>query len=221
MDRDDTLQADTIPTISGETLGGSGTARYAFGDVIGRGGMGEVFRARDAPIGRTVAVKRLKATSAEAVARFMREAQVQGRLEHPAIVPVHELGEDERGPFFVMKQLAGVTLELTLGEKSRQQLLRAFVDVCLCIEFAHTRGVVHRDLKPANIVLGEFGEVYVLDWGIARVIGDADTWGEAISGSETQVGAIIGTPGYMSPEQCGGEQVDARADVYALGCILY
>ena len=230
MDRDDTVASDTVPTLTGPTVEGTGgTPRYTFGELIGKGGMGEVLSARDAQIGRTVAIKRLRGANPEAVARFLREAQVQGRLEHPAVVPVHELSHDERGPFFVMKQLAGVTLADVITDPfvrakfPRQQLLRALADICLAIEFAHTRGVVHRDLKPANIVLGEFGEVYVLDWGIARVVGGDDSWSgmDTTDDGTTQAGAILGTPGYMSPEQVSGEPVDGRTDVYALGCMLF
>ena len=223
-------------------------AQYRIGDVLGRGGMGEVLSAHDKQIGRSVAIKRLRVEnpSPDVLARFLREARIQGRLEHPAVVPVHELWHEEGGqPFFVMKQLAGTTLADVLPKLSandpkmiedypRQRLLRAFVDVCLAIEFAHTRGVVHRDLKPANIALGDFGEVYVLDWGIARVesvpgpesdpasrasLGDIDSVGD---GGETVAGSILGTPGYISPEQIRGDRdLDGRADVYALGCILF
>ncbi len=238
MESDDTIAANTIPTVEDRGMErGLGTLRYKFGELIGRGGMGEVVSARDEQIGRTVAVKRLRDATPEAVVRFLREAHVQGRLEHPAVVPVHELSHDERGPFFVMKQLAGVTLADVIGKLaegdpgarakySRQRLLRDFAEICLAIEFAHTKGVVHRDLKPANIVLGEFGEVYVLDWGIARVLHDTqaesfDTL-DTLDGGETQAGAILGTPGYMSPEQVAGDDtLDGRADVYALGCMLF
>jgi serine/threonine-protein kinase len=202
--------------------------RYRAGSVIGRGGMGEVVSARDEQIGRSVAIKRLRTRDAdpEVVARFLREARIQGRLEHPAIVPVHELHDAGAEPYFVMKQLAGTTLHDVIAERPRNVLLRAFVDVCLAIEFAHTRGVIHRDLKPANIMLGDFGEVYVLDWGIARVAGEeasrksfADI--DSIE-SMTQAGAVLGTPGYMSPEQIRGDSdLDGRSDVYALGCILF
>jgi serine/threonine-protein kinase len=215
--------------------------RYQVREVIGRGGMGEVLSVRDDQIGRFVAIKRLRLQNPPeaVVARFLREARIQGRLEHPAIVPVHELHhEPGQQPYFVMKQLAGMTLadvvprlamrDLRMAERfTRQRLLRAFADVCLAIEFAHTRGVVHRDLKPANIMLGDFGEVYVLDWGIARITGseeerhsfsDIDT----ADGSETVAGAILGTPGYISPEQIRGDlDLDGRADVYSLGCILF
>jgi serine/threonine-protein kinase len=187
---------------------------YQLGEVLGRGGMGEVVLAEDLRIGRSVAVKRLRADapSEEAVARFLREARIQARLEHPAIVPVHELGRDAEGrPYFTMKRLAGVTLAAELATASRSKLLRAFVDVCLAIELAHSRRVVHRDLKPANIMLGDFGEVYVLDWGIAHLLDEPD---------ESERGQVLGTPGYMAPEQARGEPIDPAADVYALGRIL-
>jgi serine/threonine protein kinase len=232
---------------SGPWAGESAPARYRIEAVIGRGGMGEVLSAHDEQIGRSVAIKRLRAPNAPAdiVARFMREARIQGRLDHPAIPPVHELWHDERGqPFFVMKQLSGITLSEVLarlgrgnaqGEEARrrftrQHLLRAFVDVCLAIEFAHTRGVVHRDLKPANVMLGEFGEVYVLDWGVARVVDgaapdvppDVAPPAAPAAAGDTAAGLLLGTPGYMSPEQVRGDaDLDGRADVYALGCILF
>jgi tRNA A-37 threonylcarbamoyl transferase component Bud32 len=248
--------ADYPPTIA-ETFGmatdsglriGDKLERYKVGDVLGRGGMGEVLSAHDDQIGRSVAIKRLRIENptADILARFLREARIQGRLEHPAVVPVHELWHDTGGqPFFVMKQLTGTTLAdvlprlalkdaRALEEFPRVRLLRAFTDVCLAIEFAHTRGVVHRDLKPANIVLGDFGEVYVLDWGIARVAGegtgaaarerDQSAFDDipTVVGNETAVGAILGTPGYISPEQIRGDaDLDGRADVYALGCLLF
>jgi serine/threonine-protein kinase len=193
--------------------------------------MGEVVLARDAKIGRDVAIKRMRAASpsADALDRFLREARIQARLDHPAIVPVHDLGEDSEGrPYFTMKRLAGTTLhdEIARSEPSLQRLLRAFVDVCMAVEFAHSRGVVHRDLKPHNIMLGDYGEVYVLDWGIARVIGEKVAGGanagdiSTLEGN-TQVGALLGTPGYMAPEQVRGEDVGPAADVYALGCMLF
>jgi serine/threonine-protein kinase len=182
--------------------------------------------------------------SSEDVSRFVREARIQGRLQHPAIVPVHDLALDSNGhPFFVMKALQGETLASVLSNKrtgrprSRAELLRAFIDVCLAIELAHTSSVLHRDLKPGNIALGDFGEVYVLDWGIARILGhDPDTLDDvppehAKLGSDahpvraslqTMPGAVLGTPGYMAPEQLRGEpDVGPATDIYALGCILF
>jgi serine/threonine-protein kinase len=230
-----TTDADDAKTRSSKTEIEHGTivalppAGYDLGAMIGRGGMGEVIAARDRRIGRDVALKRMRDPLPDATAtnRFLREARIQARLDHRAIVPVHELGIDETGrPFFTMKQLAGRTLAEHLKDNGPiQPLLRAFVDVCLAIERAHEYGVVHRDLKPANIMLGDYGEVYVLDWGIARVLveeerrdggGDLDTLDTG-----TQTGAMLGTPGFMSPEQIRGEPVDGASDVYALGAILF
>jgi serine/threonine-protein kinase len=227
-----------LPTSDGE--------RYRFGEVLGEGGMGEVLLAYDEHIGRDVAVKRIRTTepSAEELSRFVREARVQGRLEHPAVVPVHDLavGRDGR-PFFVMKRLTGTTMQVLLGRlraggeadeaAARQRLLRAFADVCLAVEFAHSRGIIHRDLKPANIMLGDFGEVYVLDWGVARAMTDPEepggppsiprpfAAGLKLDTGDTLVGTVLGTPAYMAPEQLAGDRAGPAADIYALGCILY
>ncbi|MDQ3368445.1 MAG: serine/threonine protein kinase, partial [Myxococcota bacterium] len=210
--------------------------RYRVARRIGKGGMGEVMGARDEQIGRDVAIKRMRKANPDqrAIQRFLREASIQGRLEHPAICPVHEIGHDTDGlPFFVMKKLAGTTLAKILdrpgGDRATyplQRVLRAFTEVCLAIEFAHVRGIVHRDLKPDNIILGDFGEVYVLDWGVAKVIGEDDDGDFAdISGSgehATAAGSAIGTPGYMAPEQVHGRaDIDGRVDVYTLGCLLF
>jgi hypothetical protein len=208
--------------------------RYRIARRIGKGGMGEVMGARDEQVGREVAIKRMRAAnpSERAIERFLREATVQGRLEHPAIVPVHEIGRDSEGlPFFVMKKLAGTSLSKILvdGDATAfplQRVLRAFVEVCLAVEFAHVRGIIHRDLKADNIMLGDFGEVYVLDWGVAKVIGEDDgDFADVGSGSgqhATNAGAAIGTPGYMAPEQVrGAADIDGRADVYTLGCLLF
>lgn len=215
------IAVDDVTAVSGA---------YAYGEVIGRGGMGEVLVAHDRRIGREVAVKRLHAASpsADELGRFLREARIQARLEHPAIVPVYEIGRDPAGrPFFTMKRVVGVTLTELLAEggATRQRLLRAFADVCRAIDYAHSRGVVHRDLKPSNIVLGEFGEVYVLDWGIARVVGDADA-GVDTADIDTIEGAapaaeVVGTPGYSSPEQLHAPDVGRPADVYSLGSMLF
>ena len=202
---------------------------YQIGELIGRGGMGEVVAAQDQRIGREVAVKRIRSLepSHDAVTRFLREARIQARLDHPAIVPVYELGVDADGrPYFTMKRLAGVTLHKRLTQGvAVQPLLRAFVDVCLAIQLAHSKGVVHRDLKPSNIMLGDYGEVYVLDWGVARVLTDTKrTTGPALAvdpDEDTTAGSILGTPGYMAPEQVKGIEAGTKADVYALGAILF
>ena len=219
----------TIPAPGPPELGD----RYALGSVIGRGGMGEVRIARDKRIDREVAVKLLRdeRRDDDAVARFFREARVQGALEHPAVVPVHDLGIDRDGqPYFVMKRLAGTTLADVLASRDRERwptrrLLARVVDVCLAIEFAHAHGVVHRDLKPANIMLGDFGEAYVLDWGIARILDDAAPIASvlAIGGEHghTVAGDVLGTPGYLPPEQARGELVDPRSDVFSLGCVVF
>ena len=216
-------------------------ARYQLGQTIGRGGMGVIIAARDMRIDREVAIKRLRRDrmSSSMVARFVREARIQGQLEHPAIPPVHELGHDTDGvPFFAMKKLSGTTLSQILRDPDRpkkfprERLLRAFADVCLAVELAHTRGVVHRDLKPANVLLGDFGEVYVLDWGIAKVAREPEPEPEperpptpsdaALEPDLTAPGMTMGTPGYMAPEQQTlGVDVDGRADVYSLGCLLH
>jgi serine/threonine-protein kinase len=203
---------------------------YALGEVIGRGGMGEVLLAHDRRIGRDVALKRLQTTSPQEdeLTRFMREARIQARLEHPAIVPVYEMGRDAVGrPFFTMKRVAGQTLAEMFAAPvtNRQRMLRAFAEVCRAVDYAHSHGVVHRDLKPANIVLGDYGEVYVLDWGIARIVGDTQTRIDmadidTIEGTQAAT-EIIGTLGYSSPEQLHAPNVDRPSDVYSLGAILF
>src|SRR3990172_448376 len=220
-------------------------ARYDAHRSLGQGGMGQVTASRDARIGREVAVKVVHpelAARADVRARFLREARIQGQIEHPCIVPVYDLGLRPDGlPFFTMKRVRGQTLAdilrgLRAGDPDlaakygRRKLLTAFASVGLAVGFAHERGVVHRDLKPGNVMLGDFGEVYVLDWGLAKLAADA-TAAAAIapaaplsgsgSGDVTGIGQILGTPGYMAPEQIRGDAVDARADVYALGAILF
>ncbi len=222
---DDTIQD---PSLSGRLVTRTAPAGYRTSQLLGSGGMGEVVLAEDLRIGRSVAIKRMRdaTPSSEATARFLREAKIQARLDHPSIVPVHELGVDPDGrPFFTMKRLTGVTLSDVLKrDEPLRKLLRTFVDICLAVDFAHAHGVIHRDLKPANIMLGDYGEVYVLDWGVARVVGERDVGGstpiESLDG-ETQVGAILGTPGYISPEQVRGEDVEFPTDVYALGSMLF
>ncbi len=215
--------------------------RYERGELLGRGGMGEVFVCRDARIGRRVALKQLRGDAGHTSgkgdrARFVREARIQAQLEHPAVVPVYEMGRTpEGGEFFTMKRvrgrtLADVLLELKGGSPeaaarySLRKLLTAFSSVCLAVQYAHERGVLHRDLKPANLMLGDFGEVYLIDWGVAKLFGEPDG-GERIDdagvGVQTVAGAVFGTPGYSAPEQVAGKPTDPQSDVYALGAILF
>ena len=204
---------------------------YRVTELIGRGGMGEVVLAHDEQIGRDVAVKRIhREHGKEALVRFLREARIQARLEHPGIVPVYEIGKDEDGqPFFSMKRLAGRNLgELLHADPrpTRQRLVRAFAEICRTIEYVHARGVIHRDLKPANIVIGEFGEIYVLDWGLARIADEDEPVTEdgedEVPTGVTRSDAILGTPGYMAPEQMRDpRRVTPACDVYALGSILF
>ncbi|MGH1341096.1 MAG: protein kinase domain-containing protein [Nannocystales bacterium] len=210
--------------------------RYEGRELLGRGGMGEVFLCTDPVIGREVAMKQIREGvehDAAARRRFLREARVQGQLEHPAIVPVYELSRAHDGrTYFTMKRVKGESLLQILRRMrsgtakpadTRRRLLNAFAQVCLAVDFAHERGVIHRDLKPANIMLGGYGEVYVLDWGLAK-IEDAPELDELSLPSsrddETQVGAVLGTPGYASPEQLR-QQATRASDVYALGAVLF
>jgi len=204
---------------------------YAVSKTIGLGGMGEVVLARDTRLGRDVAIKRLRSASPSptTLRRFMREAKIQARLDHPSIVPVHEVGVDAAGrPYFTMKRLTGTTLASVLKTQERptlQLLLRTFVDVCNAVAFAHARDIVHRDLKPGNIMLGTYGEVHVIDWGVARVV-DEDDATDPDHGIEaledmTDPSTVLGTPGYLAPEQIESPQVGPAADVYALGAVLF
>jgi serine/threonine-protein kinase len=230
---------DTVTPHEDAAVGVPG-ARYQIRDVLGIGGMGEVRLCRDEAIGRDVALKTLidaRQASAHAQRRFLREARVQGQLEHPSIVPVYDLGTAPGGElFFTMRRVRGHTLAeileaLASGDAamaasySRRKLLGAFVRVCLAIDYAHARGVLHRDLKPSNLMLGDFGEVYVLDWGIARLVSEQATSAPIVVARADLVneGSMVGTPGYMSPEQLFGlgDIQDARTDVYSLGAILF
>jgi serine/threonine protein kinase len=217
--------------------------RYTIREALGAGGMGEVRLCRDHLIGREIAMKLVregKGSKPGILPRFLREARVQGQLDHPAVAPVYDLGVAPDGTiYFTMKRVRGKTLaEILEGLRqgvpefvetySTRKLLAAFASVCLAADFAHSRGVLHRDLKPANVMLGEFGEVYVLDWGLAGLSGsreraevrEAEPVQTRLS---TQEGVLLGTPGYLAPEQAMGDAsaLDARADVYALGAILF
>ncbi len=208
---------------------------YEIKGELARGGMGRILLARDRRLGRTVAVKEMHAGAERgASGRFVREALVTARLQHPAIVPVYEAGRWTGGrPFYAMKLVEGRSLEDMLrdadGLPGRLALLPHLIAVAEAIAYAHGQRVVHRDLKPANVVVGSFGETVVVDWGLARGLdADPDRAGgqggdspdEAGSG-KTVVGTVLGTPHYMAPEQARGLPVDERADVYALGSMLY
>jgi eukaryotic-like serine/threonine-protein kinase len=200
--------------------------RYSLIEPVGEGGMGVVYRAVDAELGREVAVKVLRApTDAGLVARFRQEARVLARLPHPGIVPVHDAGVLADGrAFYVMMLVRGQPLDARARElHTLAERLRLFLRICEPVAFAHSQQVVHRDLKPANIMVGPFGEVLIMDWGVAKVLGVADH-PVAASGREgvhTGHGTVLGTPGYMAPEQAAGAPaVDHRADQYALGAIL-
>jgi eukaryotic-like serine/threonine-protein kinase len=189
----------------------SGT-RYELVSVLGRGGMAVVYLARDKTLEREVALKVLDWNADDAsAARLAQEARILANLEHPGIVPVHDFGQLADGRrFYAMKRVRGERLDRWAEVRELHARLTAFLRICDAVAFAHAHGVVHRDLKPANVMVGEFGEVLVLDWGIARIRGQSDTGG-----------VVAGTPDYMSPEQARGVGVDARADIYALGCVLY
>lgn len=205
------------------------SSRYVERELLGRGGMGEVHLRRDDWLGRDVAVKMLgqdRPPTAIARARLLREARVHAQLEHPAIVPVYDLGQDEQGrDYFTMKRVVGRTLKeiLERGNFPRNRLLAIFRQVCLAVDYAHARGVAHRDLKPANVMIGDYGEVYVLDWGLAKVLGVGAVVTDRLGGpGETLAGGMLGTPGYMAPEQIdAADAADERADVYALGAMLF
>ena len=202
-----------------------------------RGGLGRVVRAVDKRLGRTVAVKELlpraaNGSTAANEARFLREALITARLEHPGIVPVHEAGRWPSGdPYYVMKLVEGRTLKELINASStlrdRLSLLSHVIAVADAVGYAHSQGVIHRDLKPSNVIVGSFGETIVVDWGLARdTRRDVPEVPEEVliasgSGVSTVSGKVVGTPAYMSPEQARGELVDERADVYAIGAVLY
>ncbi len=222
------------------------------GAELGRGGIGRVLLALDEHLDRQVALKELlphyqgpgssgsggshRATLSTVVRRFLQEARITGQLEHPSIVPVYELGQRADGTlYYTMKLVKGRTLAEALkdcaGLHERLALLDRFVDLCQAIAYAHSRGVVHRDIKPQNVMLGEFGETVVLDWGLAKLLGQAEEEGPTGGGSQsltgsgsgTVAGRALGTPRYMSPEQAAGrlEEMDHQSDVWSLGVVLY
>jgi serine/threonine protein kinase len=194
--------------------------RYDIGELIGEGGMGSVYLARDRELDRDVALKVLRdpAPTADERERIVREARILASLEHPGIVPIHDVGTLPDGRlFYVMKCLRGERFDdFVRGPRSRTELLRAFLQVCDAVAFAHAAGVIHRDLKPQNVMLGAFGEVLVLDWGVAKTARQTP----APLVMEAEAGTAAGTPGYMAPEQMSGD-ADERADVYGLGGVLF
>ena len=210
----------------------STAGRFELGDELGRGGMGRVVEAWDPTLERTVAIKLPALDDEVLLRRFLTEARITARLQHPGIVPVHELGRNEDGTHFIaMKKVAGETLGEALAAREERdwpvaRRLAALVQVCHAVAFAHEQGVVHRDLKPGNVMLGAHGEVLLMDWGVARVLGEHDESLPPLPGElaprKTVTGASIGTPGYMSPEQVRGEleAVDGRSDVWSLGAML-
>jgi serine/threonine protein kinase len=229
--------ASALPDLAG--------TRYRLTKRIGSGGMGTVYLAEDSVLGRRVALKVLDVPGVadDFAARLLREAHILARLEHPGIVPVHDAGTLSDGRvFYAMKFVEGERLDRLAGAGAAVALsdrLRLFQRICEAVGFAHARGILHRDLKPENVMVGPFGEVLVMDWGIAKILrdapessgkderGDGDFAGGAAqvagnSEAKTQHGTVLGTPGYMAPEQARGdvEHMDERADIYSLGAIL-
>ena len=226
--------------------------RYQLSGEIARGGMGAVLRGRDVDLGRDLAVKVLLekyADRPDVARRFIEEAQIGGQLQHPGVVPVYDIGRFGDRPFFTMKLVKGQTLAAILGERSdpaadRPRMLSIALQVAQTLAYAHAKGVIHRDLKPANIMVGAFGEVQVMDWGLAKVLTSGDIAGEDDAsckherddvttirtsrssgsgfGADTETGSLLGTPAYMPPEQANGDiaNLDRRADVFGLGAIL-
>jgi serine/threonine protein kinase len=226
----DTLAVDpgAVPTAVGLPV--VSREVYRIDGELGRGGMGRVLRARDQRIGRPVAIKEVLAPGGALAARFEREALITARLQHPAIVPVYECGRWPDGePFYAMKLVAGRPLdEVIKGARdlaARAALLPSVVAVCEALAYAHDRKVIHRDLKPGNVLVGDFGETVVVDWGLAKDLGASDeevaTTSAGTAADMTTAGGAIGTPAYMAPEQAKGGAIDERADVYALGALLY
>jgi len=204
--------------------------KYTFVKELGRGGMGVVCLAEDRELDRLVAIKVLNTPdiTEDLRNRMIREAQIIARLEHPGIVPVHDVGTLPDGRiFYAMKYVRGNRLdEYAAQNASLRDRLRKFQSVCDAVAFAHAHGVIHRDLKPQNIMIGSFGEVLVLDWGVAKLVDREDRTyssdGIYSHSGDTVEGTVIGTQNYMSPEQARGEidQLDERADIYSLGAVL-
>jgi serine/threonine-protein kinase len=261
-----TIRLDSMPTVRTNSVlfslglqAGDGKLhpmtvpeKYEYLQALGAGGMGEVVRAWDRDLHRFVAVKRLRSAgdSRDSTLRFVKEAQITGQLEHPNIVPIHDLGIDSEGRiYFSLKLIEGESLKSIIEKRKTNQelspgvrykdvytqlrMIEIFISVCQAVAYAHAKGVIHRDLKPDNIMLGLYGEVLVVDWGIAKVI-DSKVPAEDqktipitalndLAPEKSMEGSVAGTPAYMSPEQAQGRvsSIDARSDVYALGAVLY
>ena len=237
------------PGSRGTSVAGGQSSRYQLVCSLARGGMGEIFEGRDLDLGRDLAVKVIREEhrhEPEMVRRFVEEAQIGGQLQHPGITPIHDVGRFPDGRLFIaMKLVRGRTLAALLDarerrDEDRMQFLSIFEQVCQAMAYAHSRGVIHRDLKPSNIMVGAFGEVQVMDWGLAKALNQGaladvpaairshdgahsvQTLHREGGGAESRVGSVLGTPSYMAPEQARGEldTLDERADVFALGAIL-
>ncbi|MCB9562232.1 MAG: serine/threonine protein kinase [Kofleriaceae bacterium] len=231
-----TQEASTLPPSTAATatpLPRVAAGRYQRGAEIGRGGLGRVVEARDRVLDRTVAIKEQLGGGGASSARFVREALVTARLQHPSIVPVYDAARwADDAPFYAMKRVAGRPLSAAIDAArtptERLALLPSVLAVADAMAYAHSQRIIHRDLKPANVLLGDFGETVVIDWGLAKDLaaddGDPDGAGAyrwVAASTETVAGAVLGTPAYMAPEQAAGVDVDERADVYALGAMLY
>ena len=246
--RDTAFGEDPSPII-GPTSGNENSTRYRIDGEIARGGMGAVLKGRDSDLGRDVAIKVLlegHSDNDDMVRRFVEEAQIGGQLQHPGVVPIYELGTfADRRPFFSMKLVKGQTLADLLAARPTPaddlpRFLSIFAAIAHTMAYSHTRGVIHRDLKPSNVMVGSFGEVQVMDWGLAKVLTRGGVVSDTKAGKEkppqtmiatarsgsnvdlSHAGSILGTPSYMAPEQARGETdlIDERADVFALGSIL-
>jgi serine/threonine protein kinase len=190
---------------------------YRLGEKLGAGGMGVVWEARQTALGREVAVKFLNAGGEKDF--FMREAKLTGAMEHPNVVPVYDFGVNSDGQlFYAMRRISGMTWAAQLEKKSLLENIQILLQLCDAVAYAHYRGIIHRDLKPENVLLGEFGEVILTDWGLA-----AGIWDGAPAPRVTYADAVAGTPAYMAPEMAKGEEdkIDALSDIYLLGAILF
>ncbi|NOY41762.1 MAG: serine/threonine protein kinase [Planctomycetes bacterium] len=253
-----TVEFETLATPANDPYSTHATSRSESVDTSNRftilrlhqkGGLGSVSIALDEELNREIALKEIlpaHADSEENRTRFVREAEITGALEHPGVVPVYSLGQFADGrPYYAMRFIRGVNLQIALEDYHRdktspaekqlrfRQLLSRFIDVCNAMEYAHSRGVIHRDLKPGNIMLGEYGETLVVDWGLAKSLGDGFQTDVTLappvhptpraSSTETQIGRVVGTPTYMSPEQAAGrlDALGACSDIYSLGATLY